>query len=554
MENTTYVNFWGLEVTQSSGGRDKTRDETNDYTAGLWAASGAVKSHHVNFINMIFHDVQFSTFGWYTSQTDSEMYGSLIYQNGSTSKDHGLYVKNSGPQKRIIDNIIIDNASHGIHAYSSNGTSEQALDNLYIEGNIIAQNGSIGYDDRNGSYGRLSRNILVGGTSALKAKNTTIKNNFTYHPATSTGASLNVGYSGGSENTVISGNYLMGGRFEIGGTATGLSVSDNTIYYTGISGISTSNYSSNTWTTTKPAGVKKVIRPNKYESGRANIAIYNWSRASSISLTSADLVNVSLKSGDRYELHNAQNYFGDVITGTFNGSSINIPMTGRSVATPRGITYKPPTTFPEFGAFVLINISASSPIVATPVPTIRPTSTPTPRPTQTPTPTPTPVSVTRTVIPIADASTLQSEPTKNFGSTAALSVDSDPSYKKPYMKFDVSVISGKALTSAILRLKTGSSSSAASGSSIDIRGLEEPTASWTESGITYNNRPKLTSTSYAAFKPSSANTWYSVNVTRIVTGRSGNTVTIGLDSTGTDGADFQSRETTDKPQLILTYQ
>jgi hypothetical protein len=122
------------------------------------------------------------------------------------------------------------------------------------------------------------------------------------------------------------------------------------------------------------------------------------------------------------------------------------------------------------------------------------------------------------------------------------------------MKFDVSVISEKTLISAVLRLKTGSSSSAASGSSIDVRGLEDPTTSWTESGITYNNRPKLTSISYAAFKPSSANIWYSVNITRIVTGRSGNTVTIGLDSTGTDGADFQSRETTDKPQLILIYQ
>jgi hypothetical protein len=540
MDDATYVNFWGLEITQSSGNRDRTKDQGDDYTAGLWASSGTTKSHHVNFINMIMHDVQFSTFGWYTSQNDSEIYGSLIYQNGSHSLDHGLYVKNYGAAKKITDNIIIDNASHGVHGYTERTTPEQALDNIQIVGNILANNGSIGYDERNGSYGRLSRNILIGGTSGVIAKNIVIRDNSTYHPATSTGTSLNLGYKGGSSNSIISGNYLMGGIFALGGSTSGLSMSNNTIYYSTLEGVSSTG-TNNLLTKTKPTGLKKVVRPNRYEDGRANIAIYNWAKSNSVTLTSTDLSGVGLLNGDTYELHNAQNYFGDVIKGTYNGTSIVVPMTGRTVAQPRGISYKPATTFPEFGAFVLIRTGRA----ATP-----PTPPPPPPATTNP---PSSSTSSRTVNPTADTFVNSASSSSNYGRTTKIGVDATPGKKIGYLKFDTSFLSGKTVTSAKFRIKTVSTSSAASINNMYVYGLANPATSWSETSLTYNNRPALASTPTAVFKPYRANYWYTVDVTKLLSNTSNSALTIGISTTGGDGADFQSRETASKPELVVTY-
>lgn len=79
------------------------------------------------------------------------------------------------------------------------------------------------------------------------------------------------------------------------------------------------------------------VRPNRYESGRAHIIVYNWGRA--------DMVNVNvgnlLRPGIRYEVHNVLDYWGaPVASGIYTGKSVSLPMTGSD-------------TSPEFNAFVL---------------------------------------------------------------------------------------------------------------------------------------------------------------------------------------------------------
>jgi len=129
----------------------------------------------------------------------------------------------------------------------------------------------------------------------------------------------------------------------------------NTVFAPGgFIGFSTSSYSNNTWTKSKPSGLKIFVRPNSYEPNRAHVTIYNWGKQSSVSISAENLGGISLKAGDRYELRNVQNYFSDIVTGVYNGTSISVPMTGHSVAQPVGLSFKPDSTFPEFGAFVLI--------------------------------------------------------------------------------------------------------------------------------------------------------------------------------------------------------
>jgi hypothetical protein len=113
-------------------------------------------------------------------------------------------------------------------------------------------------------------------------------------------------------------------------------------------------------------GVNKIfVRPNKYELGRANIAIYNWEHKNS-----AD-VNVSgvLPIGTAYEVRDVQAYSaGPIVSGTYNGGAITIPLTARPIDQPLGaVTHMENMvhTLPNFGVFVLLPV-ASTPGVAAP--------------------------------------------------------------------------------------------------------------------------------------------------------------------------------------------
>src|SRR5436190_980582 len=100
----------------------------------------------------------------------------------------------------------------------------------------------------------------------------------------------------------------------------------------------------------RPTGAHVFIQPNDYESGRANITVYNWDNLSTVE------VNVSsvLSPGDRFEVRNAQDYYAPpVLAGVYDGSSIRLPMTGLSVAAPYGWPAAAPTG-PLFNTFVLL--------------------------------------------------------------------------------------------------------------------------------------------------------------------------------------------------------
>jgi hypothetical protein len=94
-----------------------------------------------------------------------------------------------------------------------------------------------------------------------------------------------------------------------------------------------------------------IVRKNRYDQNRAHIAIYNFKKQDSVIV---DISSLNWKNGDRYEVRNAQDYFGDILQGIYDGNqNITIPMTGHSVAVPYDWRV-PKSTFPTFGAFVLV--------------------------------------------------------------------------------------------------------------------------------------------------------------------------------------------------------
>jgi hypothetical protein len=98
-----------------------------------------------------------------------------------------------------------------------------------------------------------------------------------------------------------------------------------------------------------------VVRPNQYEAGRANIAIYNWKNQATVSV---DISSAGFVDGDQFEVRDVQNYFGaPVMTGIYAASNpiVQIPMgdSNSAVARPVGAPFTPAHTDREFGAFVV---------------------------------------------------------------------------------------------------------------------------------------------------------------------------------------------------------
>ncbi len=343
--NAAYVNLWGLEITATENPRDPFHRHQSAY--GVRINQGK-PSNHIKFINLIVHDMPAQGFGWWQANTDSEIYGTLIFYNGVSQFDHGIYVHNTDGTKKIIDDIIFDNASHGIHAYGE--TPGQYLNNLYIEGNTLFDNGSIGRSTKTGNLIGFKRNILVGGF--LVATDPVIINNYTFYPGQS-GEALNLGYQAGSTGAVVEDNYFAGGKVQLGGDNLDITMMKNTILGIGLASLTELPFKQNNVLISSPSGDKIFVRPNKYEAGRANVTIYNWSRKPTATLSSDQLAGVQIKKGDHYELRNVQDYFNDVVSGVYDGQAIAVPMTGHTVAQPLGLNFRPPSTFPEFGSFVL---------------------------------------------------------------------------------------------------------------------------------------------------------------------------------------------------------
>ena len=177
-----------------------------------------------------------------------------------------------------------------------------------------------------------------------------------------------------------------------------------------------------------------------------------------------------------------------------------------------------------------------------------PTDTPTPGPSPTPTSTPIPVTPTSTspvssltFTPVADARVLEMNPNANYGTITRLDVDSPGA--ESYLRFTVSGVGG-AVQTATLRLFVTNSSS--NGPSVYLTDN-----TWTETGITWNNRSAPTSGVIADAGALTDNAWVEYNVTAQVNGDGTYNFVLLPDST--DGASFYSREGSFPPQLVLAF-
>ena len=151
-------------------------------------------------------------------------------------------------------------------------------------------------------------------------------------------------------------------------------------------------------------------------------------------------------------------------------------------------------------------------------------------------------AATLTLAPEADATVAKASPALNQGQTTSLGVDNSPVLES-YLRFSVTGLT-QAVTAAAVRLfvTNGSSKGPALFSTTNV---------WTETGITWANKPARTGPAVAGAGKLAAGAYVEFDVTKLVTGNG--TYSFDLAGTSTDGAAFASREASaNRPQLLVT--
>ena len=396
----SYTWFWGLEFASYNTDRSSGTSGPPEWARMANHAATDAWGDGTKYINCIFHDTSGGISIW--DPNNAEAYGNVIYNIGGygTDRGHGhhMYLQNNAPSvMNISENIAFNNFDEGVQAY---GSSSAAVQNIHFYGNAIFNSGLL--------YGNLADNFTIGG-GATGPDGIVLDSNFTYDtPSRNMGHNeLGFLWTPTSGTATVTNNYFIGGEEAINIERwNNLTFQNNTMYVAGNqqswliynSGQNPAAYSygnnryfgpgnfwvfpncsnwpcpsqtsmtstqwqaagldrTSTFNASAPTGIWQFVRPNRYEPGRANIVIYDWDLTSSVTV---DLSNSGIKVGDQYQIRDAQNwYHGAVVSGTYTGSPVTIPMSGLTVAQPVGsVPYPPSHTAPQFGVFVLLSGTA----------------------------------------------------------------------------------------------------------------------------------------------------------------------------------------------------
>jgi hypothetical protein len=310
--------WWGLEHTYS-----RASGSQRDAIYGLAA--------RLKVINCYIHDAWGNAIGAQATAPDFELVGCVAVHNGLKGSGthtpdvaHGFYV-NSGETGTITfrDFILTQTQGYGLHFYTQGNT----LRNITVRGGIIYANGQ--QDGCNVTIGAGTPvQYLVFENNALwegSKGNGCVWLGRDASPANGPATVRNNVVFGGDPamrlydwaSGTVSGNTIVHGRGNllerIGGS---MAFASNAWY--GSSSTYVKPGSTDTYKTGVPAN-RVVVRPNSYQPGRANIAVYNWSKAATATATVSGL--------GAYEVRTPEAFMGTpVAKGT--GPTVTLPMGG----------------------------------------------------------------------------------------------------------------------------------------------------------------------------------------------------------------------------------
>ncbi len=388
---------WGYEIMNSMSSN---RHGSAPGGMNWYGNHGAIG---IKAINMVIHNTGHPGIGVWTTGLGTEIYGTLIwgvgrYAQASESNyiegqtlGSGVYAQNDGTTL-LEDNIAFRNFTIGLKAYGKAG----GVNGFHLVGNTVFDNGLfqiLGSGDGPVSDFKLLDNMsyltpghrgygVWAGYEASDKRDVEIRGNY-FGGGNAHGNLKILRFS----DVIVEDNVFVaqsGGKFPGGGSfvwwepgASGSVRFENNRYhsinteaspfirlvrngqgqgdrYTFQQWVSTTRLdASSSYSSGRPANTI-IMRPNRYEQGRANITVYNWQGQSQVSV---NISGAGLRPGDRFEIRDAQDFFGSpVVSGTYAGGSVSIPMGGGSVAPLLGTIehFVNAHTPSEFGVFVLV--------------------------------------------------------------------------------------------------------------------------------------------------------------------------------------------------------
>ncbi len=359
--------FWGMEITPGGidmrGGRE------------------------IKLINLVIHDCPRRT-GIAGSNLGSEFYGCLVYRCGLGGKAlaHGTYTQNRPedvgddlgklPWKIHRDCIVFNNFGWGVHSYATS----PKLANILYDGVVAFGNGMPKGADKP------TANLLAGG---LKFDdNIILRDCFTYYPDEGNfkrGADL--GYQADNGRVTVERCHFIGGRDALWTCRWQQATFRNNVFFTnnGHANVVTTPadfdikryaFEQNTYYKAAPpllkfqdtdhasladwqraTGLDKTsrqidgppkqpwvfLRPNRYETDKAFLIVYNWGKTPTVKVDLAAApasaaedgrpatkpAAFSLKRGQRFAIVNVEDIWGKpVFDGTFDGAPISFQIDG----------------------------------------------------------------------------------------------------------------------------------------------------------------------------------------------------------------------------------
>jgi hypothetical protein len=404
-----YTWFWGLEMTSVKTERFT---DPSFYPCGLNLLRPGIGNKS---INMVVYNVDHPAIGFWDQSDGGEVYGDILWGNGVYDsvgnpvrypdgwiRGDGIYADNQDGNVLISDVIAFRNFTTGMKCYGEgaghcNGftfdgnvafdetdgifaaTAVQPVDKLTLKNNnVYNANFSASYLAKNnqeavvtGNYIAVSMpaNYSAGVFGISEYIKVTVRDNIFYNfgqNAMMTGFFVPAGFDFNTyANYSWDYNKYYGGDTFYAGHDPRLFTNagwDSSPYGApGWKNLSDSpNWEKNsTDSLTDLPEDKIIIRPNKYEQGRANIVVWNWTKKAS---TSVNLSSSGLLNGDTYKILDAQNYLGaPVASGVYSSASpsVTLPLNLTAVSPITGnIRYSNTHTPREFNVFVLLKTAS----------------------------------------------------------------------------------------------------------------------------------------------------------------------------------------------------
>jgi hypothetical protein len=416
LTSCSFVDFWDLEFMASNVTRLNDAQPSVTLSNPANGGNNATNDlgHDLRYINPVCHD---TSGGWGMNQDvayNNETYGLISYYNGWFQIDrahgHNLYMHNETGSKRAINSVLFDSYVEGLHVYTAEGfASGITVDGITIfdSGMISAAQPLSAYPPSTpsalrGTYGTTQNTVAGSGN----ATGTAVFNNVREYFRGTREVGSNYGYANGfSDLTLTNGYFAANGARESCGmgpnqvvaghtnTVVGNTFVGRSSAYAGPNinpGMFPANYYLDSSVAVPPNQI--FVDPNSYVAGRANVTVYNWSNLPSVSV---DLSSAGLAIGQTFTVKHVMDFYGaPVLTGTYTGAPITLPMTNLPIAAPINAA-RPTGPFPTFAVFVLLpGISGPAP-----TPIVTPSRTPTPPPTVTPVVPRTPIPTNLTPVP-----------------------------------------------------------------------------------------------------------------------------------------------------------